>query len=182
MGLDVVELVIRIEETFSIRIPDRVASELTTPRQVADFILTQVEESRVPLPCLSQKAFHLLRRGFVRHAAIPRRQFRVDATLSQMVPAEGGAQVWRELGAAVGAKRWPAVTRTGWLRFIRLEVRSVRELVEYLVTNEPILVKGSESGWSRGQVWDVLRRVIEEEMAAKDFSEDSRFVEDMHLD
>lgn len=45
MGLDSVELVIRIEDTFGIQIPDRVASKLTTPRKVTDFILSRVKES-----------------------------------------------------------------------------------------------------------------------------------------
>jgi hypothetical protein len=54
-------------------------------------------------------------------------------------------------------------------------------VVEYLVTNEPLVVKGDESEWSRAQVWDVLRRVILDEALVKDFSENSRFVEDMGL-
>lgn len=182
MGLDLVELVIRIEETFSIQIPDRVASELTTPKKVTDFILTQVEESQAPLPCLSQKAFHLLRRGFTERLAFPRQQFHIDTALKEIVPEERRDVVWEVIGLAVGAKKWPAMTRPKWLSFMSPEVQSVRELAEYLVANEPLLVKGAESAWSRAQVWDVLRRVIEDETAARDFSEDSRFVEDMHLD
>ena len=61
-------------------------------------------------------------------------------------------------------------------------VQSVRELVDYLVTNEPLIVKGNEAAWSREQVWDVLKRLIRDETAVRDFSEDSRFIEDMHLD
>lgn len=33
MGLDLVELTIRVEETFEVQIPDRVAAELTTARK-----------------------------------------------------------------------------------------------------------------------------------------------------
>jgi hypothetical protein len=32
------------------------------------------------------------------------------------------------------------------------------------------------------QVWDVLERVIRDETGVTNFSEDSRFVEDMHID
>jgi hypothetical protein len=182
MGLDSVELVIRIEEAFSIQIPDRVAPELTTPKKVTDFILTQVGESQAPLPCLSQKAFYMLRRGFIHHLSLPRRQFRVDTTLREIVPEEGRDTVWEEIGTAVGAKKWPVMSRPKWLSLMSPAVRSVKDLVENLLANEPLLVKGAEAAWSRAQVWEVLRLVIEDETGVKDFSEDSRFVEDMHLD
>ena len=182
MGLDLVELTMRIEDTFSIQIPDSVASELITPGKVTDYILTQVEESQAPLPCLSQKAFHLLRRGFIQRLALPRQQFRLGTPLNDIVPEKGRGDVWKEIGFAIGAQKWPAMSRPRWLGFIPPEVRSVRELVEYLVTNEPLLVKGAEVEWTRAQVWEVLRRVIEDETAVTDFSEGSRFVDDMHLD
>ena len=182
MGLDLVELTIRIEETFGIRIPDRVAPELTTPRKVSDFILTQVAESRAPLSCLSQKAFYMLRREFTRRLSLPRGRFQVDAQLKEIVPEERRDEVWKAIGSSLGVNRWPAMSRPAWLGFILPEIKSVRELVDYLVTNEPLIVKAEEVGWSRAQVWDVLRRVIMDETAARDFSEDSRFVEDMHLD
>ncbi len=83
MGLDSVELVMRIEDTFSVQISDQVATELVTPRKVADFILTQVAESQVPLPCLSQRAFHLLRNIFVQTSLISRQSFRLDTSLKE---------------------------------------------------------------------------------------------------
>jgi hypothetical protein len=184
MGLDSVELVMRIEETFAIQIPDRVAPELTTPRKVTDFILTQVKRSQVPLPCLSQKAFYLLRRCFVRHLAISRHHIGTDTPLRELIPEANRHDVWRHIGSAVGVKKWPAMSRPKWLGFIPPTVQNVRELVEYLVTNEPLVIKGQEEAWSRGQVWEVLRRVIVDEVAVteRDFTEDSRFIEDMHLD
>lgn len=182
MGLDLVELTIRVEETFGIQITDSVASELTTPKKVTDFILSQVEESPAPLPCLSQKAFHSLRREFTRHVSLSRRQFQVDSLLKEIVPGEHGDEVWKRIGSSLAIKRWPAMSRPAWLGFIPPRVRSVRELVDYLVTNEPLVIKGEEAAWSRAQVWDVLKRLIIDETAVTDFSEDSRFVEDMHLD
>ena len=182
MGLDLVELTIRVEETFGLQIPDSVASELTTPRKVTDFILSQVEESQEPLSCLSQRAFYSVRREFIQHLSLERRQFVLDANLKEILPEERRDEVWKNIGASLRIKRWPAVSRPSWLGFITPRVQNVRELIDYFVTNEPLIVKGKETAWSRQQVWDVLERVIKDETAVTDFSEDSRFVEDMHLD
>ena len=40
MGLDLVELVYRIEEEFEITIPDEVAETLTTPKMVTDYLMS----------------------------------------------------------------------------------------------------------------------------------------------
>jgi hypothetical protein len=73
------------------------------------------------------------------------------------------------------------MSRPKWLPFIPPTVKTVRDLVEYLVTNEPLVVKGKEAEWTRLQVWEVLRRVIIDETLVTDFCEDSRFVQDMGL-
>lgn len=182
MGLDLVELVIRVEDTFGIQIPDRVAGEIDTPGKVRDFILTQVEVSPAPLPCMSQKAFHSLRREFTRHVPLSRSQFQVDSSLDQIVPEERRDEVWKSIGSSLGVRRWPAMDRPAWFGFMTPRVRRVREMIDYLVTNEPLMVKGNEVAWSRAQVWDVLNRLIVDETGVTNFSADSRFVEDMHLD
>lgn len=43
MGLDLVEMVMRIEEEFEIMIPDEVAETLVTPRAVIDYLMTLPE-------------------------------------------------------------------------------------------------------------------------------------------
>jgi acyl carrier protein len=182
MGLDSVELVIRIEDTFGIQIPDRDAWELTTPRKVTDYILTRVKETDDPLPCLSQKAFYLLRRQFTQQLLLPRRQFTLDATLIEILPEERRDEVWKTIGSSLRIKKWPALSRRAWFGFMTPPVLNVRELIDHLVTNEPLIVKGNETSWTRTQVRDVLKRLITDETSIKDFSEDSRFVEDMHLD
>ncbi len=45
MGLDLVEMVYRIEEDFDITIPDEVAETLITPRNVIDYVMSRSEIS-----------------------------------------------------------------------------------------------------------------------------------------
>jgi hypothetical protein len=183
MGLDTVELVMRIEETFGIAIPDSAASRLLTPNDVTDYILTRVEVSDAPLPCLTQKAFHLLRRSFTRTLQTPRKTFRPDATLKSLLPDEGAEDAWASIGREVGVKGWPSAFRPRWLRALMpQDCQSVRGLIDHVLTHDPLGVRGDERRWTRGQVEDVLRRVIEDETGVKDFTGASRFVDDMGLD
>ena len=181
MGLDLLELTLRIEETFAIQIPDDIAYKLTTPGRVTDYILTQVGESQFTLPCVSQRAFHLLRRNLLQHLSLPRHQLKLNTVLQEGVPEEDRDDIWKAIGLSAGVKNWPTMSRPKWLAFIPPTVKTVRDLVEHLVTNEPLVVKGEGTEWTRLQVWEVLRRVIIEETLVTDFSEDSRFVEDMGL-
>jgi hypothetical protein len=184
MGLDMVELVMRIEETFGIAIPDAAASHLLMPNDVTDYILTRVEVSGVPLPCLTQKAFHLLRRSFTRTLQTPRRTFRPDATLESLLPDEGAEDAWSRIGRDAGVKGWPSVFRPRWLRALMSpdDCRSVRGLIDHVLAHDPLGVKGDERRWTRAQVEEVLRRAIEDETGVKDFTGASRFVDDMGLD
>jgi hypothetical protein len=45
MGLDLVEMVYRIEEEFEITIPDEASEKMTTPRIVIDYLMSRPEVS-----------------------------------------------------------------------------------------------------------------------------------------
>ncbi|MBA3246597.1 MAG: hypothetical protein H0T63_00775 [Pyrinomonadaceae bacterium] len=47
MGLDTVELLMAFEEEFGMAIPDADASELTTPRQVTDYVMSKLDGERI---------------------------------------------------------------------------------------------------------------------------------------
>jgi hypothetical protein len=57
MGLDGVEIVMRIEETFGIEIPDKIAQQILTPAALVDFIAANVPCEPTE-ECLSQQLFY----------------------------------------------------------------------------------------------------------------------------
>jgi hypothetical protein len=59
---------------------------------------------------------------------------------------------------------------------VAAELVTPRHVIDYLMAT------GAGGGRSREEVAQLVRQVIEKETAVYDFTEDSRFVEDMHLD
>jgi acyl carrier protein len=117
MGLDSVELVMAFEEAFGIEIPDPIAAELTTPRQVIDYVAARVGVAPRPA-CLSQRGFHVVRRALTDRFRHPRRQLRPATPLEQVIPTKGRRAVWHAIGADLGATRWPELVRPDWLSWL----------------------------------------------------------------
>ncbi len=106
MGLDSVELVMAVEEKFAISIPDEEAQDIRTVGDMFQCVtskLTIADRSS----CLTQKAFHLLRRRAKELFNVPRNQFRLDAELDLIVPKRSRRENWRKFQLAVGATKWP---------------------------------------------------------------------------
>lgn len=229
MGLDTVELVIRFEDAFGIKISDKVAEELTTPRDVTDYVLSQltlVDQTT----CMSQQAFNFLRRTFVPVLEIERTDFRPETNLTALIPRERRTQVWSSVRSQIGVAALPELVRPRWL-FIMLTIitllsagavfiytmiaastinafvfgllaagmlgfasetltRSWRlefhrdyahagDLAKYLTIQTPHIFKKE---WTREEVAETVRKIVIDQTGVTNFSEDSRFVQDMHLD
>src|SRR6266851_3795911 len=117
MGLDAVELVFRFEEAFGMSIPDEVASQLTSPREVTDYIMSQVAVGG-QTACLSQEAFYFLRQGFLKRLQISRSAFDPDESLEQIIPKRNRKIVWSGLKAEIGNAALPKLARPLWLFFL----------------------------------------------------------------
>jgi acyl carrier protein len=117
MGLETVELVIRFEEAFGITISDDVATRMTTPRDVTDYIVTQVATAESSA-CLSQQAFYSLRRGFSNRLQLPRTAFRSDVSLQALISKETRKHVWRQLQTEMGPNALPNLARPLWLFYL----------------------------------------------------------------
>lgn len=136
MGLDLVELVMNVEERFGIEISDREAQVCTTPRKLADLIVQKVHCSSRSV-CLSQRAFHLLRRASLNVLGLPRPQFRLDTRLEDVVPSEGRRRVWLRLGEQTGALHWPHLIRPRALLRILVALTLAAFLIPFFYLNFP---------------------------------------------
>jgi hypothetical protein len=234
MGLDLVELVIRIEDTFEITIPDNVATQLTTPGKVIDFIFSQVETSN-EFSCLSQQSFYFLRERFVPFLNLPRKDFRPKTQLESLFPIENRKLVWERLKTEIGDSVLPELARPVWLvlfltlltivvsiysfiylrwnydfgigissfsallisitfgyvsgilttplkQHFRRNHKQVGDIAKYLILHKPQSFKKERKNWTREQIAVVVREIIIEETGVTEFTEDSDFINDMHLD
>ncbi len=230
VGLDLVELTISFENAFGVPIPDAVATELTTPRQVTDYIFSQLQAGAASA-CMSQQAFYRLRKEFVLVLGIQRSEFRPAVKLRQLLPVKSRAGVWANLRKRMGARALPDLSRPAWLVSLLLlltilttiavflyllitygrintafwssvivfggvgyaaaqltrplkrdfgdSYQTAGDLANYLAIHSPHTFKKE---WTREEVARVVREITISETAVDKYTEDSRFVEDMHLD
>jgi acyl carrier protein len=103
MGLDGVEIVMAVEETFDMRIADSEAEKVRTPRHLIDLVWKQVAHADTT-GCLSHRAFNRLRQLLMRRCALPRKAIVPTARLSDLLSSsqrrEFADYVETDLGAA----------------------------------------------------------------------------------
>lgn len=234
MGLDLVEFVMAVEEKFGISITDEEAQETTTPGKLVDLVLRKVATTDQST-CLTQRAFHLLRRHAMAKLRLKRSAFRPDLNLEEIFPKQNRRQLWSEFGQMVGASAWPELVRprplvnglalavfgvsigtafpvglsagSTWLgiaagvaagavagRLLALATKplrfafpagysSVGDLAQYVVARNPQMVAVEPvNKWTREQVWCTVRDLVIQQLGVTEFTEDSRFVQDMKID
>lgn len=109
MGLDGVELVLALEEEFEVTIDDRDAANLTTPRKVADYILSRLETvSDNAGRCLSQTGFYRIRSVLMSHFGARRSDVRLESPVQAFL-GDDARQNWRVLKEAIGASHLPGL-------------------------------------------------------------------------
>lgn len=115
MGLDTVELVMEMEETFGITIPDEEAEKIHTVGQAYRYILAHLGEPPMPGPgCLSAAIFYRLRRQLMGGLRVERSRVRPDSALDDLIPKPGRRTAWRQLEDSLGW-RLPNLHRPYWV-------------------------------------------------------------------
>ena len=112
MGLDAVELVMEIEEAFSITIPDDEASRLITVGDVFDYLIAHTSVPKQSAVCLSAMAFYSIRRAAMTLGATKRLRPR-DSTLTAL-PDSNRRRYWAQLQEKSELKL-PPLRRPRWL-------------------------------------------------------------------
>ena len=108
MGLDTVELVMKMEETFGIVIDDLDAERIGTVGQSYRYILDKLR-LRQATPCPSARLFYRLRRGWMARPGIDRREIRPSARIDDILPKVGRRAAWIGLTGTLGVIPPPMV-------------------------------------------------------------------------
>ena len=114
MGLDVVELVMRVEEEFGLVIEDEAAEQLQTVGQLHTFVLARLDlldASR----CLSSATFYRLRRGLVDLEVAPRRAIAPATSTESLLPVPIRRQIWGNWSQLAELKL-PDLEKPKWMR------------------------------------------------------------------
>lgn len=234
MGLDAVELILAVEEKFGISISDEEAQNALTVGDLKRLVRAKLDRIDTDA-CLSQRAFHLIRKNAMDEFGLPRRSLRPDTQLEDVVPRTNRRERWEQFQLALGVAPLPALIRSpsviaalmvltlsifvvttwyavlhsmgpgsallvafaagaavGWLSVLttlplkthfKTGYDKVQDLVRLLVARYPhLLGKPRTTKWTEDEVWCLLRELITEQLGVSEFDENSRFVDDLHID
>jgi len=110
MGLDGVELVMCVEEKFGISITDEEASKTLTVGDLKRLVRAKLEVADVA-GCLTQRAFHLIRKNATGEFGVLRRDLRPDTPLETVVPESTRRESWQHFQVALGVAQFPELVR-----------------------------------------------------------------------
>lgn len=114
MGLDGVELVMALEESFGVELKDDEVVETVTPCLVGDLIFSKLQTTDETV-CQTQRAFYILRRAFVSTFNLKRSDVSLDMSFRSLISAEREREVWPQLQVGVAARHWPDLSRPVWM-------------------------------------------------------------------
>ena len=112
MGLELVEIVMEVEETFGIVISDEAAPQLQTVGQFYDYILDRRRQTQQQ-GCPTARMFREVRRVLMETASVPRQAIRPATEMTAILPLRMRRRVWKRLQQEV----------PGRLRGLRLPFR-----------------------------------------------------------
>lgn len=114
MGLDAVEIVMRVEDVFDIAIEDSEAEIMMTPKDVIEYVMIKVGRTD-RAQCLTQRAFHHLRASLIRNAELKRAEIRPDVSTGNLFPLGKRRELLRKTLADLGLTTMPEMVRPKWL-------------------------------------------------------------------
>ena len=112
MGLDTVEIVMEVEDTFGIVFSDEAAPQIRTVGGLHQYIL-ECRRRNEQQGCATARMFRGIRRFLVETGSVPRRAIRPSTHLTSILPPRHRRRVWISLQASV----------SGRLRGLRLPFR-----------------------------------------------------------
>jgi acyl carrier protein len=112
MGLDIVEIVMELEDTFGIAFPDSEAERLVSVGDTFEYVVARLA-ARAPRGggCSTAATFYRLRREMVHRLEVPRWRVRLDSRIGDLVPLGERRSQWPAVAATVGLQVPPGKFR-----------------------------------------------------------------------
>ncbi len=119
MGLDLVELVMEVEDTFNIRFSEADYADIATVGDLHDYIVKRVNgtddsvSEHDPI-CLTSATFLRIRRAFVSHFGLARHSVRPSSSVDEIVPRKERRKVWNQIQNVIELNL-PPLRRPRWV-------------------------------------------------------------------
>jgi len=114
MGLDSVELLLEVEETFDISIPDEEVCQISTVGELHKSILEKMRTKGSLTGCGTQKSFYKLRRTLTNCFADDRCKIRTHTPTEEIFPLTNRKKLWKQFRQNIDL-RIPDLQRPSWL-------------------------------------------------------------------
>jgi len=121
MGLEGVEIVIKVEQTFDIAITDSEAEKIATPGQLIELVMSKVGRTD-HAACLTQRAFHCLRASLMRQLGYKRNQIKPETLLEDLFPRSNRKPKIRQILTDLGVQNEIELVLPDWLHYLILTV------------------------------------------------------------
>ncbi len=114
MGFDFLEVVLEVEDSFGIKIPDEVAGDIETVGQLYEFVLAARPSCETARGCLSSATFRMIRRAICSTPQLTSMRLRPRDSVRSIMPRSGRRQFWNRLQQELDL-RFPRLVRPEWM-------------------------------------------------------------------
>lgn len=98
MGLDGVELLMEVEDTLGIEIPNLEAEKINTVQDFYDCAWKHVSNKKLPIEkCYTQSVFYKIRQAIVENIKVDKASITPKTKIADIIPFENRRQIWKQL-------------------------------------------------------------------------------------
>ena len=184
MGLDAVELVMRVEEEFGIEIVDAEAGEVATVGNLHHLVMSKLTSEHEGI-CLTSTAFYRTRKALTKVLKIPKQRISPATPLNDLVDEENRAQIWASIRNAITLET-PDL-ETAWINYgnrYHSGAETIGELAQKVMVLNYKRLSADRKGQSAKDVWKRLCAVVVKELGVRpeQLTRDAHFVRDLKID
>jgi hypothetical protein len=175
MGLDAVEILMGWEQAFDVKITDREAEKITTPRMAIHLITSKLEvKENILNICPLMRIYYRVEQAFQAVLSFQQIQIEPDSKLRHLLPQKQRSETWQQICSYLGVPTLPKISAIPIFMPI-----TVQDLVDWLTAHYPSYFFEPEEYWTHQQIRTVARSVIKDVVGTSDFTDDDDFVKEI---